>query len=56
MSSDDGKHISSNPPQVGFLRHSEIDEFDVFFFFVIKDIFRFDIPMADVLVVKAGDS
>lgn len=49
VSANDGKHISPCPPQKGFLGYAKINNFYFAIFLIIKNIFRFDIPMTDIM-------
>jgi len=56
MSSYDCQHFSPLTSKKGLLGYSEVNELDLFCFFVKKDILRFDVPMTYVPTVQVVKS
>ncbi len=52
MSSSNRQHISPRPSLESFLANPKINNFNHLRFLAVKDIFRFDIPMADISVMQ----
>ena len=52
VGSDDCEHVSPLPSKEGPLGDAEVNEFDLFLFFVKQYILRLYIPMADISGVK----
>jgi hypothetical protein len=56
MSSNDSEHISPHTPLVSLLADAKVDDFKLFGLGTVKNVFRFDITMADVSVVQVLQS
>jgi len=56
ISSNYGHHISSASSQKGFLGYSEINQFYLSLFLVVKYILRLDISMTDVMGMEIAEN
>jgi len=56
MSSYDCQHFSPLTSQEGLLGYSKVNELDLLYFFVKKNILRFDVPMTYVPTVQVVKS
>jgi hypothetical protein len=55
VSSDNCKHVPSGAPQESLLGYTKINDFDLFLLLIVKDVLRFDVPMAHSPVMDVSD-
>ena len=49
------QHVSSSPSEEGLFADAEIDQFDLLVLLIVEQVFRFDVPVADIFAVDVLD-